>query len=85
MERSVVGVLRTSSSAPVCLSSANLCEATRDDYLRYLDLLDSQVPIVHIHLHENWGDFDTHLPIFTGPSAANPAGMEGFVTRTLRV
>src|SRR5207249_7786146 len=42
------------------LGHANLCEATRNDYLRYLDLLDSQVPIVHIHLHENWGDFDPH-------------------------
>ena len=66
------------------LGHANLCEPTRNDYLQYIDLLDPEVRIIHIHLHENWGDFDTHLPIFTGPSATDGAGVEGFVERILK-
>jgi len=71
------------SSVGICLDMghANLCRQTRNDYLRYVDLLDPDVPIIHVHMHENYGDFDNHLTVFSGPSAKNPAGIEGLVRR----
>lgn len=63
------------------LGHANLCEATRNDYLKFIDLLEPQVPIIHAHVHENYGDIDCHLPLFTGPSAGDESGIVGFVTR----
>ncbi len=63
------------------IGHANLCAETRNDYLGYLDRLEPGVPIVHLHLHENWGDGDTHLMLFTGPAARDPAGIEGLIAR----
>jgi sugar phosphate isomerase/epimerase len=63
------------------LGHANLCASTRNDYLQYLDKLDPRVPIIHVHAHENYGDGDTHLPLFTGPAATDGAGITGFVAR----
>ncbi len=60
---------------------ANLSPATRNDYLRFCDRLDPQAPIIHLHLHENWGDADTHLPLFTGPSAQDESGIRGLIAR----
>ena len=69
--------------AGMCLDigHANLCTATRNDYLGFLDQLAEFVPIIHLHLHENWGDADTHLPLFTGPAAADPSGVVGLLER----
>src|SRR5262249_4893370 len=66
------------------LGHANLCDQTRNDYLRFMDLLGPEVPLIHIHLHENWGDRDSHLPIFTGPSARDAHGVEGFIDRIVK-
>ncbi len=66
------------------LGHANLCATTRNDYLAFIDQLDAQVPIIHLHAHENWGDADSHLPLFTGPSARDGAGLRGFVARMKR-
>ncbi|MDR4498949.1 MAG: TIM barrel protein [Candidatus Scalindua sp.] len=84
----VFEIIQTLKDTPVkhvgmCLDMghANLCASTRNDYLKFIDLLDSQVPINHIHLHENYGDFDSHLPVFTGPSKENDAGLHGFMKR----
>jgi sugar phosphate isomerase/epimerase len=63
------------------LGHANLCPSTRNDYLKFIDLLAPEVPIMHVHLHENYGDFDSHLTIFTGPSAVDDRGIRGFVKR----
>lgn len=63
------------------LGHANLCSATRNDYLRFLDRLDPRVPIIHLHLHENFGDADTHLPLFTGPAGRDDAGIRGMLAR----
>lgn len=63
------------------LGHANLCEATRNDYLKFIDLLDPQVPIIHVHMHENYGDYDSHLLLFTGPAGKDPSGIRGFVER----
>ncbi|MDE3067506.1 MAG: sugar phosphate isomerase/epimerase [Verrucomicrobiota bacterium] len=76
------GRLRELKSVPtnhagMCLDlgHANLCATTRNDYLKYLGHLDRQVPIIHLHLHENWGDFDSHLTLFTGPAQRDDSGV----------
>jgi sugar phosphate isomerase/epimerase len=63
------------------LGHANVCSQTRNDYLGFMDQLSPVVPIIHTHLHENHGDRDSHLPLFTGPSMLNPAGVAGFLER----
>src|SRR5215475_12948542 len=63
------------------LGHANLSSATRNNYLGFVDRLDSDVPIIHLHLHENWGDGDTHLTLFTGPAGRDDAGIRGFIER----
>ncbi len=60
---------------------ANLCSNTHNDYLKFFDAIDGGIPIIHIHLHENYGDNDTHLTLFTGPSTNNPDGIYGFLGR----
>jgi sugar phosphate isomerase/epimerase len=60
---------------------ANLCNSTRNDYLRFIDLLDPEVPIVHVHLHENAGDHDSHLVVFTGPAKQDDRGIRGLIRR----
>lgn len=71
------------SHAGMCfdLGHANLFGPLRHNYWAYLDGLTAKVPIIHLHLHENFGDRDSHLPLFTGPSRDNPAGLEGMVER----
>jgi sugar phosphate isomerase/epimerase len=66
------------------LGHANLCTATHNDYLRFIDLLGPDIPIIHVHLHENYGDRDSHLTIFSGPSDKDPAGIRGFLDRMNR-
>ena len=63
------------------IGHANLCQATQNDYLRFIDLLETEVPIIHVHLHENYGDYDSHLTVFTGPAKRNDIGIQGFVER----
>jgi starch synthase (maltosyl-transferring) len=71
------------SSVGMCLDigHANLCEPTRNDYLKYVDMIDPIVPVIHIHMHENYGDYDSHLTIFTGPAGRDPSGMRGLIER----
>lgn len=57
------------------IGHANLWAGTRNDYLGFVSRLAARVPIRHLHLHENWGDADTHLPLFTGPAACDPSGV----------
>ena len=66
------------------LGHANLCAATLNDYCGFLDQLNADIPIIHLHLHENFGDRDSHLPLFTGPSRNNPAGILGLLERLQR-
>lgn len=63
------------------LGHANLCPHTRNDYLSYLDQLDPRVPIIHVHLHENFGDHDSHLTLFTGPARDDDAAVRGLIDR----
>ena len=75
--------LRHRCEVGICvdLGHANICEATRNDYLKFIDALNATVPIVHVHAHENWGDRDSHLTLFTGPSASDPRGVQGWLER----
>jgi len=66
------------------LGHANLCAATRNDFLKFFDRLDPQLPLNHLHLHENWGDRDSHLPLFTGPSGRDDSGIRGLMERVQR-
>ena len=63
------------------LGHANLWAGTQNDYIGYLDRLDRQVRLSHVHLHENYGDADSHLPLFTGPAGRNEAGVLALVDR----
>jgi sugar phosphate isomerase/epimerase len=63
------------------LGHANLYEETRNDYLKYIDMLDQLVPVIHIHMHENYGDSDSHLLIFTGPAGKDASGINGLFER----
>lgn len=63
------------------IGHANVCAATRNDYIRFIDELDEAVPIIHLHVHENFGDADSHLTLFTGPAAENDAGIRLFAER----
>jgi sugar phosphate isomerase/epimerase len=80
-----LGELSNISAGPVgmCLDigHANLCSETHNNFVRYLDLLADSVPIIHIHAHENRGDRDSHLTLFTGPSRDDDAGIRAFIER----
>jgi sugar phosphate isomerase/epimerase len=71
------------SSVGMCLDvgHANLSAATHNDYLGFVDRLAQPTPILHVHLHENWGDADSHLPLFTGPAASDESGPRGLLDR----
>jgi sugar phosphate isomerase/epimerase len=63
------------------MGHANLHTATRHRYVEYLDLLGDHVPINHWHAHENWGDRDSHLPLFSGPASKDDRGIRGLIRR----
>jgi sugar phosphate isomerase/epimerase len=73
-------------TAGMCLDigHANLCATTRNQFIRYLDALDPALPIIHVHAHENRGDADTHLTLFTGPSRDDDSGIRALVDRLRR-
>ncbi len=81
--RNLRGVGCTDHQVGMCLDigHANLCGTTRNDYLKFVDRLDPQVPIIHVHMHENYGDYDSHLPLFTGPAGRDASGIEGITER----
>jgi sugar phosphate isomerase/epimerase len=66
------------------IGHANLCAPTRNDFIRYLDGLAPEVPIIHLHVHENYGDSDSHLTLFTGPAGVDDAGVRAFLRRLAR-
>ncbi|WP_420266368.1 sugar phosphate isomerase/epimerase family protein [Candidatus Magnetominusculus dajiuhuensis] len=65
------------------IGHANIFHETRNDFLRYIDRLSNDVPIIHIHAHENFGDVDSHLTLFSGPSKSNTLGLRGFAARMI--
>jgi sugar phosphate isomerase/epimerase len=74
------------STVGMCLDigHANLCAATPNNFIRYLDALAPEVPIIHAHVHENHGDADSHLTLFTGPARENDTGVRAFLERLRR-
>lgn len=63
------------------LGHANLCASSQNDYIGFFDRLAPHVPIFHVHLHENYGDHDSHLVIFTGPAGESDQGIRIFLDR----
>lgn len=63
------------------IGHANLCGTTKNDYLRFIDMLEPHVKIIHIHVHENYGDSDRHLPLFSGPAGKDDSGIREFIER----
>jgi sugar phosphate isomerase/epimerase len=65
-------------SVGMCLDSghANLHHGTRNNFLQFVDLLGDHVPVIHWHAHENWGNIDSHIPLFQGPSARDASGLK---------
>jgi sugar phosphate isomerase/epimerase len=66
------------------IGHANLCAATHNHFVRFLDDLAPEVPIIHAHVHENHGDRDSHLTLFTGPSRQDDTAVRGFLERLQR-
>jgi sugar phosphate isomerase/epimerase len=66
------------------MGHANLFAGTRNDYVRFVDRLGAHVPVLHWHAHENWGDRDSHLTLFTGPAAHDGRGVRELVRRLFR-
>lgn len=69
--------------AGMCLDigHANLHRTTHNDYIGYLDRLAPETPIIHAHLHENFGDRDSHLVLFTGPASKDATGVVSLLKR----
>lgn len=63
------------------IGHANLCENTHNDYLRFVDRLSTDISLIHLHMHENYGDRDSHLPLFTGPAGNDDRGVRAFIAR----
>jgi len=63
------------------IGHANLHASARNDYLGYLDRIGPHVAILHVHAHENRGERDSHLPMFSGPAGEDPSGVVGLVER----
>lgn len=74
---------RNGPAVGMCLDigHANLHRGTHNDYLGFVDRLSEEVPIMHLHLHENLGDRDSHLVLFTGPAGQDPQGVVGLLAR----
>jgi sugar phosphate isomerase/epimerase len=66
------------------IGHANLCHTTHNDYIRFLDQLAPAVPLIHMHVHENYGDADSHLTLFTGPARTNDFGIRMLLERLRR-
>jgi len=54
---------------------ANIYNRYRNDYIGYVNAINPDVPIIHLHIHENFGDDDTHLTVFTGASSNDDSGI----------
>ncbi len=66
------------------IGHANLHPGTHNDYIGYLDRLRPNMPLLHLHLHENHGDRDSHLVLFTGPAGRDPLGVVALLDRLAR-
>jgi sugar phosphate isomerase/epimerase len=80
------GVPEVAGWIGMCLDMghANLFAGTRNDYVGFVDRLDEYVPILHWHAHENWGDRDSHLTVFTGPAERDDSGIRALTRRLLQ-
>jgi sugar phosphate isomerase/epimerase len=63
------------------MGHANLCNDTRNNYHAFFDRLGGDIPLLHLHLFENWGDEDSHLPLFSGSNGQYSEGLKGIIYR----
>jgi sugar phosphate isomerase/epimerase len=79
----LAGMPEAAGRVGLCLDMghANLYAGTHNDYVRFVDRLGEHVPLLHWHAHENWGDGDSHLALFTGPSAHDDRGLRALIGR----
>ncbi|MFZ5952286.1 MAG: sugar phosphate isomerase/epimerase family protein [Candidatus Rifleibacteriota bacterium] len=63
------------------IGHANLFPETRRHFNEYLRRISGNVKILHLHAHENFGDTDQHLPLFTGPSASDENCLKHLVSQ----
>ncbi len=75
---------KTGTGMCLDVGHANLHPSTRNDYIAYVDRLRPEVPILHLHLHENHGDVDSHLVVFSGPAGRDPSGIVALFERLER-
>jgi sugar phosphate isomerase/epimerase len=61
------------------IGHANLFSQTHHDYVGYFKQIQDNVPLFHIHLHENRGDYDSHTPFFQGPSCRDESGIRELI------
>jgi sugar phosphate isomerase/epimerase len=82
----LTGVSEAVGWVGMCLDMghANLFAGSRNDYVGFVDRLNVQVPIFHWHAHENWGDRDSHLTLFTGPAERDERGVRALSRRLLQ-
>src|SRR5262249_21648532 len=66
------------------IGHANLCATTHNDYILYLDQLAPEVPVIHVHAHENFGEADSHLTLFTGPAREDDKAVRALLERLRR-
>jgi sugar phosphate isomerase/epimerase len=66
------------------IGHANLCAATHNDFLHYFDELAPDIPVIHLHVHENYGDADSHLTLFTGPAGVDDSAVRKLLERLRR-
>jgi sugar phosphate isomerase/epimerase len=70
------------NAAGLCLDigHANLFSGNVGNFMIYAGQLSDKVPIIHVHAHENYGDCDSHLPLFTGPAAKDDTQVKQLIT-----
>jgi sugar phosphate isomerase/epimerase len=63
-----------SSQVGLCFDFGHtlLCQETGGSPIRFLQELRGEIPVLHCHLHENCGDRDSHMTLFTGPLGQDP-------------
>jgi sugar phosphate isomerase/epimerase len=76
-----VGVPEGTVGMCLDIGHANLCAATHNDFLRFYDELSPDMPLFHLHMHENYGDADNHLTLFTGPAGKDDSAIRAFLQR----
>ena len=58
------------------IGHAHIYAAPDGDFNSYLEKISDAIPIIHMHIHENDGQRDLHLPLFTGSCRIDESPVE---------